>query len=95
VHGPDPGLQVAVHCGERELLLVHVGDEVRHARRRLDGVVRQIAPEADRVRLDSAASFVLSAVGATAHRKAGRERAGKECAEQRQDTIAHRVMLPS
>ena len=35
--------------GEREALLVHVGDQVRHSDLRLQVGVRQVAPEADLV----------------------------------------------
>src|SRR5258706_7047717 len=35
--------------GERELLAVHVGDQVRHADLRLQVRIRQVAPETDRV----------------------------------------------
>ena len=50
------GLQVAVVNRERELRVVHVGDQVRHAGRRLHVAVRQVAPEPDRVLKGSSCS---------------------------------------
>jgi hypothetical protein len=45
--GPIPGFEITVVHAERELLAVHVGDEVGHAGVGLHGRVRKIAPQTD------------------------------------------------
>src|SRR5258706_14851106 len=66
--------------GERELLAVHVGDQVRHADLRLQVRIRQVAPETDRVPAVVIAVLVAVALGPGA----GRDCTGEHEAGRRQ-----------
>ncbi len=84
------GFQVAVVRGERQVLRIHVRNQVRHARQRLCIGIGQIAPQADRVRPLVVPVIFATAVEPAAGREFRRDHNNRQQCHGRQHELSRR-----
>jgi hypothetical protein len=87
---PVACLEVSVVDRERDVLRVHVGDQVRHPDHRLEVRVREVSPEADGI----APPLIFAAFGGTRRDRAreGRRGHARSCRQQGASPAArHRI----